>query len=92
MDLEIIKEEKDWVEIEVDVDQSLLGWLVDKLNKDKNVVFAACKKEHPQVGKPKLILRTKGKDAKKLLISTIEESEKEVEKFSKAFERIVKKK
>lgn len=91
MEIEILQEESNVIEVQVDLDQSLLGLLVEKLNAEKSVEFAACRQQHPTVGRPTLFLRTTSKDARKLLINTIEETAGEVAQFAKAFAAIVKK-
>ncbi len=40
MELTIVNKDANMIEVEVDVDKSLLGWLVEKLNGDKSVEFA----------------------------------------------------
>jgi DNA-directed RNA polymerase subunit L len=91
MDVKIIKKEKNVVELEFDgADQSLAQVLAEKLNQDKDVEFAAYKVDHPLVGLPRLIVKTKKGDAEKLLLSKLDEIKKEVADFRKQFVDIVK--
>jgi DNA-directed RNA polymerase subunit L len=60
MKLKIVKEEDDYVEIAVEGEEhSLLNALRDILLEDKKVEFAAYYIDHPQVGIPRIMIRTK---------------------------------
>ncbi|HLC69393.1 MAG TPA: RpoL/Rpb11 RNA polymerase subunit family protein [Candidatus Bilamarchaeaceae archaeon] len=92
MDVEIIKNETHWFEAKIDADKALLNWLVEKLNADKSVEFAAYKQDHPILERPQLVVRTKGKKAKDVFMKTLEEATEEVKEFAKTFSTSVKKK
>ena len=91
MEIKILTEEKNVIEVELgDMDVSLGNLIADKLSANKDVEFAACKLEHPIVGKPKLIVRTKKGDAQKVLKAVLNEIKEEVENFKKEFGTMVK--
>jgi len=86
MDVKIISNEKNALEFEmVGMDTAIPQLLVTKLNADKGVEFAGFKKEHPVVGNPKIVVRTKKKDAMDVVLEKIEEIKEEVETFKKEF-------
>lgn len=86
MEIKILTEEKNVIEIEMgNIDVSLGHLIAEKLSANKEVEFAACKLEHPVIGSPKLIIRTKKGDAQKLLKTVLNEIKEEVETFKKDF-------
>jgi DNA-directed RNA polymerase subunit L len=90
MEVRIMTDEKDTLELEfAGADQSLIQLMADKLNQEKSVDFAAYKVEHPLVGSPKLIVKTKKGDARKLVLEKLKEIKGEVEEFRKKFLDIV---
>ncbi len=91
MTVKILKQDKNTLEIDIgDIDQSLAAMIVEKLNGTKGVEFAAYKREHPIVGAPHLIVKTKGSDPAKVLDKILEEVKKEVSEFRKQFSEIAK--
>ena len=70
MEIKIIKKEKNELEIEID-SLTIAELLRNELWNDKATELAAWKREHP-TKRPHLVLKTKGKDAKKVLIDTTE--------------------
>lgn len=70
MKVNFLVSEKDKLEVELD-NLTVAELLRDMLWKDESVTLAAWKREHPSKN-PILVLHTKGKDAKKVLLSTIE--------------------
>jgi DNA-directed RNA polymerase subunit L len=86
MEIKMLKNEKNVAEFEmVGADIALPQLLVAKLNGEKDVEFAAFKKEHPLVGHPIVIVKTKKKDALGLVMDKVEEIKEEVEEFKKQF-------
>lgn len=86
MDLEIIKDEKN--EIEVEFESTTLPELLRVyLNKDSNVDFVAWKREHP-TKKPILIVKTSGKTAKKALNDAVSSISKELDNFDKNVKKL----
>ncbi|MCX6769328.1 MAG: DNA-directed RNA polymerase subunit L [Candidatus Micrarchaeota archaeon] len=60
MDIEIVKSEKNYVEIQVlGDDYGVAAAIKELLLDDKDVEFAAYRVDHPQIGKPILMVRTK---------------------------------
>jgi len=92
MDVKLITKEKNMVEVEVDgADISLLNALVEKLTNAKGVEMAAYKLDHPVVGKPVLMVKTKGaSDASSVLAKALDELESETEEFKKKFSGMLK--
>ena len=82
MKLNVKTQEPNYIEIEfMDEDISLVHALRESLVEKKDVEFVAAKSEHPQVGSPILILRTKKEDALETLRGALKELKKEVVSF-----------
>ena len=82
MKLNVKTHEPNFVEIEfIDEDVSLVHALRELLVDEKDVEFVAAKSDHPQVGQPTLILRTKKGDALDALRGALKELKKEVVDF-----------
>lgn len=91
MAVKFIVKEKNTIELEISgVDISLLTLLVEKLNSTSGVEFAAYKSEHPVVGVPKLIVKTKSADAATVTVKALEEIKDETEEFKKKFSSMLK--
>ncbi len=92
MELKFITKEKNIIEVEISgVDTSLLSALVEKLTNEKNVEMAAYKVEHPLVGSPKMMVKTRGAaDAASLVAKALDELESETEEFRKKFSGMLK--
>lgn len=91
MTIKILRKEKDILEIDLgEIDQSIAQRLVEKLTQTKGVEFAACKVQHPVVGTPQLIVKTKGVNAAELIAKKLEEMKEEVSEFRKQFLEISK--
>ena len=90
MEVKIIKEEKNELTFElVGADQSFPQLLVEKLNADKSVEFAACKVTHPLVASPIVIVRTgKGKPSD-VVVKALKEIVDELGSFRKKFSDLV---
>ena len=85
MELKVLRNEKDELELETD-SVTIAEILRVYLNKDSSVTFAAWKREHPTKN-PVMLVKTKGKAAKK----AVEDSVKEIEKDLKGAEEDFKK-
>jgi DNA-directed RNA polymerase subunit L len=83
MKLEMVKNEKNEMEVKID-NLTIVELLRVYLNKDSAVDFAAWKREHPSE-KPILKITTKGKSAKKALDDAISLVVKDLEKVEKDF-------
>jgi DNA-directed RNA polymerase subunit L len=56
------------------------------LNKDSSVIFAAWKREHPTEN-PILLVKTKGKTAKKAIADAVKSVEKDLDKLEDNFKK-----
>ncbi|MEM4714207.1 MAG: DNA-directed RNA polymerase subunit L [Candidatus Nanoarchaeia archaeon] len=84
MEFKILKEEKDWLEIEFEeVDHGLLSMLKEAIWMQDGVEIASFRIDHPEVGKPVFILRTKNKDAKKVWNDAVDSLLKTIDQFKK---------
>ena len=79
----VIKESKEEIELEIG-SLTLAEILRVYLNKDSNVSFAAWKRKHPTES-PLLLVKTKGKTAKKAVDDAISSIDKDLEKFVSDF-------
>ena len=83
IELEIIKSEKNELEVKID-NLTLAELLRVYLNKDSSVSFVAWKREHPSE-KPTLKVQTKGKTAKKAIDDAVSAAVKDLDKIEKEF-------
>jgi DNA-directed RNA polymerase subunit L len=88
MELDIIKDEGKEMVIEFNTsDFTLPDLIASVLNKDKDVSFAGAYKDHPEIGKPRLVVKTEKKKPKEALAKALKEIEGELsdlkEKVSK---------
>ena len=83
MEINVLKSSKDEIEFEVG-DLTIAEILRVYLNNDSSVSFAAWRREHPTKN-PVLLVRTKGKTAKKAVSDAIQGITKELEKIEKDF-------
>jgi DNA-directed RNA polymerase subunit L len=90
MEVKILKEEKGELTFELaGADQSFPQLLVEKLNADKSVEFAACKVSHPLVANPIVIVRSaKGKPSD-AVVKALKELSEELGSFRKKFSDLV---
>lgn len=83
MKVNIIKDDpKDFVVEFEGADRGLAELIKSKLLESKDVDFAAVVKEHPELGWPRLVVKT-SKNAKTLIAKAIDEVQEEVEEFAK---------
>ena len=86
MEMKILKDEKEEIEIEFD-DVTLPEILRVYLNKDPGVSFVAWKREHPTKN-PILLVKTKGRVAKKAVNDAVEEITKDLDKTLSDFKKL----
>lgn len=86
MEMKILKSEKSEIELELD-NLTLAEILRVYLNKDDNVSFAAWKREHP-TKKPILLVKTKGKTAKKAIDDAVSAITKDLDKLESDFKKM----
>ena len=86
MEMNILRNEKEEMELEAD-SLTIVEILRVYLNKDSAVTFAAWKRDHP-TKKPILLVKTKGKTAKKAVDDAISAISKDLEKIEADFKKI----
>jgi DNA-directed RNA polymerase subunit L len=86
MELKIIKNEKEELEVEID-SLTIAEILRTYLNKDSAVTFAAWKREHI-TKHPILLVKTKGKVAKKAIDDAVSAITKDLEKVEADFKKL----
>ena len=79
MEMNIIKHEKKEMVIEFgSEDFTIPDLIASVLNRDKDVSFAGTYKEHPEVGKPRLVIKTDKKKPKEVLEKALKSAEEEL--------------
>jgi len=86
MEMNILKSSKNEIEVEFD-NLTIAELLRVYLNKDSAVTFTAWKREHP-TEKPKLLVKTKGKTAKKAINDAVDSITKELDKIESDFKKL----
>ena len=86
MELNILKNEKEEIEFEIE-SLTIAEILRVYLNKDSSVTFAAWKREHP-TKKPILLVKTKGKTAKKAVDDAVSAITKDLDKVESDFKKL----
>ncbi len=86
MEIKILKNEKDEIEFQLD-SLTLAELLRVYLNKDSSVNFAAWKREHITEN-PIMLVKTKGKTAKKALNDAVSTITKELDKIESDFSKL----
>lgn len=91
MQVNVLSNDKKMVEIEIaECDGAIPRMLVEELNKDKNVEFAAYKKDHPALAWPRIVVRTKKEEPLEVVIEKLEIIKKEIVDFQKQFKEAIK--
>lgn len=86
MELNVLRSEKDEIEFEVD-NVTIVEILRVYLNKDSAVTFAAWKREHPTKS-PVMLVKTKGKTAKKAVNDAVKVITKELDNVEGDFKKL----
>lgn len=86
MEMNILKNEKQELEIELE-SLTIAEILRVYLNKDEEVIFVAWKRDHP-TKRPILLVKTKGKFAKKAVDETVSAITKDLDKLESEFKKI----
>jgi DNA-directed RNA polymerase subunit L len=87
MNIKILKEDKNELEIELD-NQTVAEVVRVYLNEDENVKLGAWKRPH--YSKPVILrIETDGKTAKKALSDAISKIQKDLEKYSSEFKKVI---
>ncbi|MCX6742267.1 MAG: hypothetical protein NTX24_03785 [Candidatus Pacearchaeota archaeon] len=87
MQIKILKQEKE--ELEIELDNLTIAELLRNELWNEEVEVSAWKREHPTKN-PILIIRTKGKDAKKVLLDAIEKIQAKNQEILKEFKKAFK--
>ena len=82
------KNDKYWEVEFVGEDRSIPNMIVESLHTNSDVEFAACMTDHPVVGSPKLIIRTKSKTVKNALDKAIADVEEQVKDFKSKVKKL----
>ena len=86
MEINVIKSLKDEIKLEFE-NVTIAEILRVYLNKDSSVTFAAWKREHP-TEKPILLVKTKGKTAKKAVNDAVNALTKDLDKLESDFKNL----
>ena len=90
MEVKILKDEAQEISFElIGADPSLPQLLVEKLNADKSVEFAAYKVDHPIIANPIVVVKTKKAKAKDAVVAALKLVAQDMEEFKKRFLEIV---
>lgn len=88
MEINVLAHEKTMLEFEiVGGEYTLPELLTGRLSEDDAVAFVSYKVDHPLVGKPRIIVKTKTKDALELTLSAIEGIKKDISEMKKSFRK-----
>lgn len=88
MKVRILRKEKNFIELVLEGEEhSFPNLLRETLLEDDDVEFASYVIEHPQLGNPKLIVKTKRKTPE----AAIKNALKKIEKKASEFEKLIKK-
>lgn len=86
MEINVLESSKEEIKVELG-NLTIAEILRVYLNKDASVTFAAWKREHP-TEKPVLLVKTKGKTAKKAINDAIDLITKELDKLESDFKKL----
>jgi len=86
MEIKILKSSKNEIEVELG-SLTMVELLRVYLNKDSSVIFAAWKREHPTKN-PAILVKTKGKDAKKTINDAVKAITKDLDKLESDFSKL----
>lgn len=82
MKMSVLKEEGNEMTVEFETfDVTIPDLIANQMLKNPDVEFAGVAKEHPEVGKPKLLIRTNKKKPKDALSKAIDELEEQFEEL-----------
>jgi DNA-directed RNA polymerase subunit L len=89
MQLEILKDEKDELRLRFDTrDQGFLNLIKEAVWKQSGVEMAGFKIEHPEIGMPEFVLKTKGKKAKDVWNAALETIADDLDKFGVSLKKL----
>lgn len=89
MELQVLEQKKNKLVVDiVGEGHTFCNALRDALWQDSDVKTAGYNIEHPQKGVPRLVVETKGKEAKQALVDVIKRLQKQNDSFFKAFNKM----
>ena len=88
MKIQILKQDKNELEVELD-NLTIAEILRNELWEDSNTEVSAWKRENPSKN-PILVVKTRGKDAKKVLLDAIERVQEKNSEILKEFKKVFK--
>ncbi len=86
MEINILENSKDEIKLELE-NLTMAEILRVYLNKDDSVIFAAWRREHPTKN-PVLLVRTRGKTAKKAINDAVSKITKDLDKIESDFKKL----
>ncbi len=86
MEINVLESSKDEIKLELG-SVTIVEILRVYLNKDSSVTFSAWKREHP-TEKPMLLVKTKGKTAKKAISDAVNSITKDLDKLESDFKKL----
>ncbi|MFH1972204.1 MAG: DNA-directed RNA polymerase subunit L [archaeon] len=91
MEIKVLESEKNLLKLELmGKSHTLANALVKELWNDPETVIAGYNLKHPQVNNTILVLETKKKDPKKVLIDALKRMDKNYQEFATKFKKIAK--
>lgn len=89
MKVNVLESKKDSLKVEFEEkDEGFLSLIKKYLWQDKSTELAGYKIDHPEVGKPVFILKTKGKSAKNVWNHALSSAKKDLEEFEKEINKL----
>ena len=89
MKINVLESEKDLLKVEFEKkDEGFLNLIKKYVWQDKATELAGYKIDHPEVGKPVFVLKTKSKAAKKVWNDALTTAKKDIEDFEKELKKI----
>ena len=91
MEINLLESSKDMIKLELEGrSHTLANAIVKELWNDAETVVAGYNQKHPQVTNTVLILETKKKDPKKVLLNALKRMDKKYQEFATKFKKIAK--
>jgi len=89
MEYAVLKEDKDEIQVEFsEANHGFLNMIKEAIWKESGVELASFRMEHPEVSKPVFVLKTKGKEAKKVWNSALDSISSDLDKFEKELKKL----
>ena len=86
---EVLKNDKEELRLQFDtIDQGFLNFIKDAIWKQSGVEQAGFRIDHPEVGKPVFVIKTKGKKAKDVWNSAVDSLSKDLSKLEKDVKKL----